>query len=108
MIPFRQNSETSELSASTEADNSSDLGTVSPLDSTLVSPETSPTHGTVSRSYDGVGHGKLGHLELEDLDLLPTKEVSVKAPCIDKTEQTLDKTHHDGKFPLMPSYFVFS
>ena len=80
MVPDRQISETSELSASTEADQESDLGTVSPLDSTLVSPESSPLHeSSGSRAADlGVTRQGLSHLELEDLDLLPTKEVSSK------------------------------
>ena len=98
MVPVRQNSDTSELSASTEADHGSDLGTVSPLDSPLISPEPSPSHGPVSRSYDiGGTQGGLGHLELEDLDLLPTKEISSKSPHFDMQGQTYSRTCQNGK-----------
>lgn len=96
MVPDRQNSETSDLSASTEADHGSDLETVSPLDSTLVSPEPSPTHGPVSRLYDtGGSHGGLGHLELEDLDLLPTKEISSKSVHFDMQEPAYSIIHQN-------------
>ena len=98
MVPVRQNSDASELSASTEADHGSDLGTVSPLDSPLISPEPSPSHGSVSRSYDTGGtQGGLGHLELEDLDLLPTKEISSKSPHFDMQGQTYSRTCQNGK-----------
>ena len=95
MVPARQNSETSELSASTEADQESDLGTVSPLDSALASPEESPTHGPISRT---VGHQGLSHLELEDLDLLPTKEVSAEFDEHHMRKPNFKITSHDGNF----------
>ena len=93
MVPARHNSDASELSASTEAEHGSDLETVSPLDSTLVTPEHSPIHGLVS----GVGHSGLGHLELEDLDLLPTKEVSTKAPAFSYHSETERRLQQDGE-----------
>ena len=98
MVPDRQISETSELSASTEADQESDLGTVSPLDSTLVSPESSPLHeSSGSRAVDlGVTRQGLSHLELEDLDLLPTKEVSSKFAQFDTTAPGLRIMRQDG------------
>lgn len=120
MVPARQNSDASELSASTEVEHGSDLETVSPLDSTLVTPEHSPTHGPGSAT----GCAGLGHLELEDLDLLPTKEVSVKDPkfsYLSKTDKglqqddlllpnsldssaTKDQSHHTFNINSIPNY----
>ena len=96
MVPARHNSDASDLSASTEAEHGSDLEMVSPLDSTLVTPELSPTHGPGSAT----GHGGLGHLELEDLDLLPTKEVSVKDPTFSYLSKTDRRLQQDGKIKL--------
>ena len=96
MVPARRNSDASELSASTEAEHGSDLETVSPLDSTLVTPELSPTHGPGLAA----GQGVLGNLGLEDLDLLPTKEVSVKDPTFSNLSKSDRGLQQDGKIQL--------